>query len=104
MLQSTTAETYSLASLKGDFTSQINTWPGANVAEASLIGAGTFNGKGGFTGSYMAVDDGVVNTGTTTATYTVCPDGVVSISIGNGVVGTGCLFWLRYLLRLRLRQ
>jgi hypothetical protein len=82
VLQSTTAETYSVASLKGTLSDQWNLWT-AELSEpqASLISVGTFDGKGNYTGSYTSVYDGKLGTKTQAGTYTVSPDGTGSLSL-----------------------
>jgi hypothetical protein len=85
VLQSTTAETYSVASLKGNFSFQENQWTAdASQAQESLIGIGTFDGKGGFKGTYTSVFNGRLATRTDTGTYTVNPDGSGSLSLSGG--------------------
>jgi len=54
MLQSTTAETYSVASLKGNFSIQLKMWTAdVNQEEDGAIGIITFDGKGNFKGKYL---------------------------------------------------
>jgi hypothetical protein len=87
LLQSTTPETYSVASLKGNFSFQWNLWT-ADVSEpqASTIGMINFDGKGNCKGSDTSVLDGKVKTETYTCTYTVNPDGSGSISLSGSQV------------------
>jgi len=84
VLQSTTTETYSVASLKGNFSFQWNLWT-AEVSEPQGSGVGivTLDGKGNskFSQTYML--DGGLYTETTTGTYTVNSDGSVSVSSNN---------------------
>jgi hypothetical protein len=82
VLQSTTKETYSVASLKGTFSFQWNLWTAdASQSQASLIGIGTFDGKGNYKDSLTMVAGGKIQTGTQTGTYTVGPDGAGGISL-----------------------
>lgn len=82
VLQSTTTETYSVASLKGNFSFQWNLWTAEpSEPQASLIATGAFDGKGNFKGSYTTVFDGKIQTKTQTGTYTVNPDGSGRMSI-----------------------
>jgi hypothetical protein len=81
VLQSTTAETYSVASLKGNFSFQWNLWT-ADVSnfQGSVIGMISFDGKGNFKDSYKSVVGGVLKTEAQTGTYTVNPDGSGRVS------------------------
>ena len=85
VLQSTTTETYSAASLKGSFTFQYNPW----TAESSLsqdggIGVFTFNGKGSVAFSVTTVYGGTVFTNSGSMTYTVNSNGTGTISATGG--------------------
>ena len=82
LLQCTTAATYSVASLKGNFSWQGNLWT-ANVNQAQSGGIGTFSfdGKGHVKGVWTRMDGGVLHTGTFTGTYTVNSDGSGSITV-----------------------
>jgi hypothetical protein len=81
VLQSTTTETYSVASLKGNFSFQWNLWMAdASQAQVSDIGMVSFDGKGNCKDSQTIVIDGVLKTKTETGTYTVNPDGSGSTS------------------------
>jgi hypothetical protein len=85
VLQSTTAETYSVASLKGSFAIQRNTWTAAgSQAEGGGVDLYTFDGKGNVKALKQFVTDGVFHTGTTTGTYTVNLDGSGSMSLVDG--------------------
>ncbi len=85
VLQSTTAETYSVASLKGDFALQRNEWTAdVNQNETGGVDLYTFDGKGNFKISEAYVSDGVFYTGTATGTYTANPDGSGTIYGGGG--------------------
>jgi hypothetical protein len=77
VLQSATAETYSLSSLKGNFAFQGNEWTATGTdAEEGFVGILTFDGKRNVTGSYTDIYDGELTTPTLTAgTYTVDSDG-----------------------------
>ncbi len=85
VLQSTTAETYSVANLKGNFALQRNQWT-ADVNQMETSGADfyTFDGKGNFKLSEAYVADGVFHTGTATGTYTINPDGSGTVYGGGG--------------------
>jgi hypothetical protein len=85
-LQSTTAQTYSVTSLKGNFSYQWNKWT-ADVNEAQAGGGGifSFDGKGIVKGSGTYMEGGVLQTGTFTGTYTVNPDGSGDMSLSNYV-------------------
>jgi hypothetical protein len=83
VLQSTTAQTYSVASLKGNFAFQTNRWT-LETNQGGGIGVFSFDGKGNFKGSGTQVFAGVSQTGTCTGTYTVNSDGSGSLSITAG--------------------
>jgi hypothetical protein len=81
VLQSTTTETYSVASLKGNFAVQSNMWTAnPNQAETATVDLWTFDGKGNLKDSYSVMEGGVLFTSTVTGTYTVNPDGSGSVS------------------------
>jgi len=85
VLQSTAAETYGVASAKGNFALQWNLWTAdASQSQASLIGVGSFDGKGTCKDSTTMVLDGKIQTGTHTDTYTVNPDGSGTITTPDG--------------------
>ena len=85
VLQSTTTETYSVASLKGNFAIQRNTWiADVNLAEGGGVDLYTFDGKGNVKALKQFVTDGVFHMGTTTGTYTVNLDGSGSLSLTDG--------------------
>lgn len=77
VLQSIAAETYSVASLKGNFAFQGNEWTAVGKdAEEGFVGILTFDGKGNVIGSYTDMYDGELTSPTLTAgTYTVNSDG-----------------------------
>jgi hypothetical protein len=86
VLQSTTAQTYSVASLKGNLTSQWNIWTAdVNFPEFGNVGIITFDGKGNLKGSQTEMQGGVLYTGTFTGTYTVNPDGSGTGSTSGGL-------------------
>jgi hypothetical protein len=85
VLQSTAAETYSVASLKGNFARQNNTWTAdVNQTEGGGTDLYAFDGKGNLKVLKQFVADGVFHTGTATGTYTVNPDGSGSLSQTDG--------------------
>jgi hypothetical protein len=85
VLQATTAETYSGASLKGNFARQNNDWTAdVNQAESGGTDLYTFDGKGNLKVLRQFVAGGVFHTGTTTGTYTVKPDGSGTLSQADG--------------------
>ena len=76
LLQSTTAATYTVASLKGNFALLWNTWTvDASLAQDGAIGVLSFNGKGAVTGSGTSMYLGVAYPTTLTRTYTVSANG-----------------------------
>jgi hypothetical protein len=85
-LQSPTVQTYSAASVKGNFSYQWNKWT-ADVHETQAGGGGifSFDGKGKIKGSGTYMDGGVLQTGTFTGTYKVNSDGSGSLSLSNNV-------------------
>jgi hypothetical protein len=85
VLQSTTARTYSLASVKGKLSLQLNDWT-ADVtrSEDAVLGLLSFDGAGNVKGSFTVMDGGVLQTGTITGTYTVNSDGSGSMSLTTG--------------------
>lgn len=85
LLQSTTAETYSAASLKGNLTFEFNHWSAdpSQLAGAS-VGIFAFDGKGNVKITETEVYGGVAYTGIVTGTYTVNPDGIGTIIVGTG--------------------
>jgi surface antigen len=87
VLQSTTAQTYTVASLKGNFGFQWNIWSAdPSGFQGSIIGMCSFDGKGAFKSSGTTVVGGVVKAQTETGTYTVNPDGSGSISFPGSEV------------------
>jgi hypothetical protein len=85
VFQSTTAETYSVASMKGNFADQLNMWTAdVNQALTGSVDLYSFDGKGNLKDSYAFMEDGVLHTGTRTGTYTVNPDGSGSLSTTDG--------------------
>ncbi len=84
VLQSTTAQTYSVASIKGAFSFQWNQWTvDVNANQAASTGKITFDGKGNLKGSGTTVNGGVVKTGSFTGTYTVNADGSGTAILSN---------------------
>jgi len=86
VLQSTTAETYSVASLKGNFALQRNRWT-ADVSQPEAAGLDmyAFDGKGNVKVSTAYVLGGAFSTSTSTGTYTANSDGSCSVSLTSGV-------------------
>jgi hypothetical protein len=85
LLQSTTAATYGLASVKGNFSFQLNEWTSdVNIMSYGAVGTLSFDGKGKVKGSFTDVLGGVPQTGTFTGTYTVNSDGSGSMSLAGG--------------------
>ena len=82
VLQSSTAETYRVASLKGNFSVLANEWT-ADVNQASEGGVGifTFDGKGNVKWSMTGMEGGVLNKFAETGTYIVNKDGSGSMSL-----------------------
>jgi len=86
LLQSTAAATYSVASVRGNFSLQLSTWLADGTLEQNgIVGIISFDGKGNIKGSYTDMHGGVLSTGTFTGTYTVNSDGSGSMSL----VGAG---------------
>jgi hypothetical protein len=85
LLQSTTAATYTLASVKGKLGFQLNDWT-ADVtrSEDGIVGIFTFDGTGNVKGSFTGMSRGVLQTGSITGTYTVNSDGSGSMSLTAG--------------------
>ena len=82
VLQSTTAQTYSLASLKGNFGFQWSLWTAAvSEYQASDLGMISFDGKGNAKAVSTIVADGGSFTQTLTGTYTVNSDGSGTITL-----------------------
>lgn len=80
VLQSTTAETYSVASLNGNFGFQWINWTAStSFPQASILGTISFNGKGSCKDSYTSVFDGKLTTKSDTCTYTVNANGTGSV-------------------------
>lgn len=87
VLQSTTAQTYSIASLKGTFGFHWNIWSAdASGFQGSMIGMCSFDGKGNFKSSGTSVVGGAAKTQTETGTYKVNADGSGSISFPGSQV------------------
>jgi len=82
LLQSTTALTYSVASVKGIFSFQSNSWT-ANVSqsEAGIVGTINCDGKGHLKATLTEIQGGILKTATTTGTYTVNSDGSGSMTL-----------------------
>ncbi len=84
VLQSTTAVSYSVASLKGSFTLQYTPWTAnAGLAEDGGLAIFTFDGKGGVKASETVVYDGQMFSGSGTFAYTVSPNGLGTITSGG---------------------
>lgn len=84
LIQSTTAATYGLRTLKGNFSfgfGETSLDPAVPIQGG--IGLFTFDGKGNVKGSSRYVTAGVLQTGTFTGTYVVNPDGSGTISLSN---------------------
>ncbi len=85
VLQSPTAETYSVANLKGNFADQHNMWTAdVNQAVTGSVDLYSFDGKGNLKDSYAFMEGGVLHTGTRTGTYTVNPGGSGSLPTTDG--------------------
>jgi len=94
VLQSTTTQTYSLASLKGSFTFQYNPRTvDASQSEDGGIGIFTFDGKGNVRSSQTIVYGGTIFKGSGPFLYTVNPDGTGTIE-PSGVTGPHIAFAL----------
>ena len=85
VLQATTAATYSVASLKGNFAFQYNPWTAdGSLGEDGGTGIFTFDGKGNLNVSITSVYDGQVFTNSSlTGIYSVNSDGSGSLSVGS---------------------
>ncbi len=86
LLQSSTAKTYTVAHLKGNFGFQTNEWT-ADPSQPIYAGNGlfTFDGKGNVKGSSSSMEGGgTLQTETFTGTYTVNSDGIGTISLSTG--------------------
>jgi hypothetical protein len=84
LLQSTTPETYTVASLKGNFGFQFNMWiADVNVPQYGGIGIASFDGKGNVKISGTVMDGGGLTKNTSTGTYAVNPDGGGSVSLSD---------------------
>ena len=82
LLQSTTAATYTLASVKGKLGFQLNKWTAdVNETQEGIVGIFILDGKGKVTGSLSDMVGGVLKTSTFTGTYTVNADGSGSMSL-----------------------
>lgn len=84
LIQSTTAATYGLGSLKGNFSygfGETSLDPAVPIQGG--IGLFTFDGMGNVKGSSRYETVGVLQTGTFTGTYMVNPDGSGTISLSN---------------------
>ena len=81
-LLSTTARTYSVASVHGSFAVKYSTLTAdPELYEEGGIGILTFDGEGHIEGSLLDEDSGGLHTPTLTGTYTVNPDGTCSMSL-----------------------
>jgi len=82
VLQATTAQNYSVASLKGTFGYQWNEWTAdVNQPQEGDVGIISCDGKGNVKVSYTDINGGVLNTGTFTGTYKVNSDGSGTMSL-----------------------
>ena len=88
VLQSSTTQTYSAASIRGNFSFQWNLWwASPSGYQGSQMGTCSFDGKGGFKSSSTSVLDGVTKTQSQTGTYTVNADGSGTITLpGSSIV------------------
>ncbi len=76
VLQSTTTQTYSVASVKGTFSLQLNEWTAsASFPEFGGFDRITFDGKGNVTGSQTYMEAGVLYEESVAGTYTVNSNG-----------------------------
>jgi len=86
LLQSATAATYTLASVKGKLSFELNKWTAdVNSSQEGIVGILTSDGAGHVKGAFTQMKGGVLGTGTLTGTYTVNADGTGSMSL---IVGT----------------
>ena len=84
LLLSTTAQTYSVASLNGIFSFQYKVFtPDQDVTQTASIGLASFDGKGNCTFTSSTVTDGRYTTSTESDTYTVATNGIGAISNGT---------------------
>jgi hypothetical protein len=85
LLQSTTAANYTLASLKGNMSFQLNKWT-ADVTEnqEAIFGVFILDGKGNVKGLLTDMHGGVLTTESFTGTYTVSADGSGSMTLKVG--------------------
>lgn len=89
VLQSASAVTYGLNKLKGNLVLQLNKWtPDPNESQNSLVAILAFNGAGTVKGSFTGRDNGMLQTGTLTGTYTVNSDGSGTMSLMTSDGGT----------------
>jgi hypothetical protein len=85
LLQSATAATYTLASVKGKLSFQLNKWTAdVNSSQEGIVGILTSDGAGHVKGAFTQMKGGVLGTGTFTGTYTVNADGTGSMSLNTG--------------------
>jgi len=76
VLQSTTAQTYTVASLNGTYSFLWNMWTAtSSFPEFGTIGVITFDGKGNVSGTQTYMQDGALHTTSVTGTYTVNSNG-----------------------------
>ena len=88
LLQSASAESYSVASLKGNFALQFNTWTAdVNEAQNGAVGVISLDGKGNLKGSATSMYLGVPYPTNITGTYIVNSDGTGSMSLTCGSSG-----------------
>jgi hypothetical protein len=75
-----------LASVKGNYSVQTNKWtPDLAAAQEGTVAQVTFNGAGGFKGSFSQRSNGATSTNPITGTYTVNSDGSGTLTVtGSG--------------------
>jgi hypothetical protein len=85
VLQSKTAETYSVANVKGNFGFQWNAWTAdPSLPQQGMLGVLSFDGKGKVNGSATEMIEGALQSVTFTGVYAVNPDGSGAISLTGG--------------------
>lgn len=96
VLQSTTAATYKLASLNGNFSLLWNTWTAdASLAQDAGAGLISFDGKGNITGSGTSMYQGVAYPTTLTGTYTMNSNGtgIMTLKTNGGSTSEWGFAW-----------
>lgn len=85
VLQSATTQTYSVATLKGNFSLQYNPWTTeAGLSEDGGVGVFSFDGKGNIKSTIITIYGGARFGGSGSFTYTVNSDGSGTIAEGKG--------------------